>query len=234
VLVDAASVGAVTGYTFAPVSANHTIAASFADVTPPTVTVTSPVGGETWVPGSQHAVTWSASDAAGVDSVRIELSWHGATGPWETLVSGIADTGSWDWTLPMVTSDSALIRVSAWDPSLGTASATSDSVFHVRDPNVGVGDARGHVLALAAPAPNPARDGTRLRFSLPAAGHARIEVLDLAGRRVWGAAGGFAAGTHALSWDGTREDGSRVGAGLYFVRLTSAAGVRTQRLVLMR
>ena len=99
-------------------------------------------------------------------------------GPWTTLASGLADTGSWDWTLPLVASDSAMVRVSAWDPSQSMGSDVSDSLFRVRDPNVGVGDARGRVFALAVPAPNPARDGTRLRFSLATAGHARLEVLE--------------------------------------------------------
>lgn len=86
-------------------------------------------------------------------------------------------------------------------------------------------------LALAPPTPNPSDGPTRLAFTLPEAGPARIEVLDLAGRRVAMESGSFAAGTHAWTWDGRGFDRSRVLAGVYFARLVTDQGVRTRRLV---
>jgi hypothetical protein len=87
------------------------------------------------------------------------------------------------------------------------------------------------VLALARPTPNPTFGIATLGFSLPLAGRARVEVIDAAGRRVAGTAGEFAAGRHLWRWDGTLVDGSRAHAGLYFVRLTTPFGDRTERLV---
>src|SRR5262249_55737405 len=58
--VDGGGVTASSSYTFTSVTANHTIAATFADAAAPSVTVTSPNGGETWKAGSAHDVTWSA------------------------------------------------------------------------------------------------------------------------------------------------------------------------------
>ncbi len=43
------------------------------DLTAPTVSLTSPNGGEDWKAGSTHALTWNASDAVGVTGV--DLAW---------------------------------------------------------------------------------------------------------------------------------------------------------------
>jgi hypothetical protein len=96
---------------------------------------------------------------------------------------------------------------------------------------VGPEGPRTLALELARPRPNPATGSMELSFTLPRAGAARIEVLDLAGRRVWSAAGSFAAGEHSLRWEGREADGSPGRAGVYFVRLVSDSGVRTARIV---
>jgi hypothetical protein len=90
----------------------------------------------------------------------------------------------------------------------------------------GVADA-GRVW-LAGGSPNPfGPDGTTvLRFVLPRAGDARLEVFDAMGRRVSTVlARKMPAGPGSASWDGRDDDGREVGAGLYFYRL-SALGER--------
>jgi flagellar hook assembly protein FlgD len=56
-------------------------------------------------------------------------------------------------------------------------------------------------------------------------------VLDAGGRRIAALDGTFGAGRHQWQWDGRLAGGSRVSAGLYFVRLTTPYGDRVQRLV---
>lgn len=101
--------------------------------------------------------------------------------------------------------------------------------FDVRDVTaVGEGAARG--LALAPPAPNPLARDSRIAFTLPAPGDARLEVLDVGGRRVarW-EAGGLAAGGHAVAWEALA--GARaLPAGLYFVRLAAGGESRVRRV----
>ena len=213
--------------------ANTSVTATFVDATAPSVTVTAPNGGEIWDLGTTPIVTWTAGDNVGVDSVMIEVSLDGIDGPWSVVASGWPNTGSYDWTLPLFPSSRALIRVTAWDAALASASDASDSLFRLRDPSLGVAGHDRSVLELAAPAPNPARGGTMLRFSLASAAAIRLEVLDLAGRRVWAHAGEYDAGGHAVRWDGVGSRSERPGAGLYFVRLVTPAGTRLQRLVLM-
>jgi hypothetical protein len=60
VAVDGLSVGAVTSYTFASLSADHTIAASFAADAVTTATVTWPNGGESLPAGIPITVTWTS------------------------------------------------------------------------------------------------------------------------------------------------------------------------------
>jgi len=58
-----------------------------------------------------------------------------------------------------------------------------------------------------------------LVLGLPSAGRARIEVFDLAGRRVRTLLDGErAAGRHAIVWDGRDDGGNAVGGGLYLLR----------------
>ena len=80
-------------------------------------------------------------------------------------------------------------------------------------------------------APNPSRDGATLAFSLPAPAPARIDVNELAGRRVWTTTGDFAAGPQGVRWQGRDAAGARVAPGVYFARLTAPWGTRVTRVL---
>jgi hypothetical protein len=99
---------------------------------------------------------------------------------------------------------------------------------------LGVGD---HLagFALAPSWPNPARGSARIAFSLPASGHAKLRVYDLAGARVRTLVDGqLAAGQNSALWDGRDDGGNIVRAGAYFYRLEFAGRALTQRLILMK
>lgn len=101
---------------------------------------------------------------------------------------------------------------------------------------VGVGPApvTPAALELAAPWPNPARDGATLRFAMPRPGAASLALHDVSGRRVRVLVRGEQpAGEQRVRWDGRDQSGRSCPPGLYFVRLATADGVRTARLVLM-
>ncbi|MFN8587748.1 MAG: alpha-amylase family glycosyl hydrolase [Candidatus Eisenbacteria bacterium] len=90
-------------------------------------------------------------------------------------------------------------------------------------------------LELARPFPNPTRTGASLAFGLPRDGHVRLTVHDLAGRLVRTLADGeYAAGRHALAWDGADASGRDAGAGLYFVRLSAGGEDRVVKLTRLR
>ncbi len=85
-------------------------------------------------------------------------------------------------------------------------------------------------VSLAAIGPNPFNPRATLEAGLARGGRARLEILDLRGRRVAMLVDApLAAGRHRYVWQ-TAGDAS----GVYVARLTADGGVATRRLVLLR
>jgi hypothetical protein len=216
-------------------SAISASAFTIADLTAPVVTLQSPIGGESFTAGTTQNVTWTASDNVAVDSVNVDYSSNGLAGPWQPVAHGLANTGSFVWTVPSEATDSAAVRVTAIDSSANLASATSDSTFHIASDLTGVPGGAGARFALYAAVPSPSRGATSLRFSLAEPGNATLEVFNLSGRRVWGLAQpGLSAGAHAIAWSGVSDAGAALPSGIYFVRLTAGARVAEGKLVVLR
>ena len=207
---------------------------TIADQTSPLVTLTSPNGGEHFPASSSQSVTWTASDNVGVDSVNVDFSIHGAAGPWQPIQHGLPNVGSLSWTVPNTPSDSAAILVTAFDHAQNQGGDPSDGVFQIES-NVTAVESAVPQFALHPAVPSPTRGKTQLRFSLAVAGPVQLDVIDLAGRRVWSAAQpSLDAGEHSIVWPGLREGGSPAGTGIYFVRLASREKSVTIKLVLLR
>lgn len=89
--------------------------------------------------------------------------------------------------------------------------------------------------ALAAPYPNPFNGQVILRYQVARPGPVRLEVFDLAGRRVQTLADGYhAAGPYQVCWRGTRGAASSVASGTYLVRMRSAAGLEVRKVLLLK
>jgi hypothetical protein len=101
------------------------------DVTPPTVTVTSPAGGESWAAASSHNITWTATDDVIVANVSIALSTDGgATFP-TAVATGIANSGTFAWSVPVNLTSTARIRVRALDGAGNVGSDSSHANFSI-------------------------------------------------------------------------------------------------------
>lgn len=86
-----------------------------------------------------------------------------------------------------------------------------------------------------AVSPNPFNPQTTLSFKLERGASARLEIFDLAGRRVRTlAAGTLAAGRHELRWDGRDQAGRAVPSGTYLGRLRTPGGEALARMQLVR
>jgi predicted lipoprotein with Yx(FWY)xxD motif len=84
-------------------------------------------------------------------------------------------------------------------------------------------------FALDPVRPNPSRGGAlTVRFSLPTAAPARLELLDVAGRRI--ASREVDSGQHTLDLGA----GQHLAPGLYLVRLTQGANTRVTRVAVLR
>jgi hypothetical protein len=90
-------------------------------------------------------------------------------------------------------------------------------------------------VSLEAARPNPSSVSASLRFALARAGHARLQLVDVSGRRVRTLVdGAVGAGPHEAVWDGRAEDGGLAPAGLYWARLEADGAVCTRRVVRLR
>jgi FlgD Ig-like domain/Proprotein convertase P-domain len=92
------------------------------------------------------------------------------------------------------------------------------------------------LVAWLAPAqPNPVRaNGTEIRFALPTATDAALEIFDVSGRRVRTLVDGrLQAGTHSERWNGRDAAGRPVASGVYLYRLRAGAFEATRRVVVV-
>ncbi len=94
----------------------------------PTLTLTSPNGGESWLMQSTQTITWTSTGT--IDSVEIEFSSDtGAT--WSAVEASVINNGNYVWTVPATPTSTALVRIS--DTADGIPSDSSDSVFTIED-----------------------------------------------------------------------------------------------------
>ena len=91
------------------------------------------------------------------------------------------------------------------------------------------------VFTLHQNQPNPFNPATTIRFELPSAGDVRLEIYDVAGRRVATLLdGSFEAGQHAATWRGQSDAGHSVSSGLYFYRLSGTGFSKTRKMLLLQ
>src|SRR5205085_6109885 len=94
------------------------------DTVAPTVTLTKPNGGETFIIGSQDTVRWNAADNFGVIAVDLEYSINNGTN-WTPIVSGLVNNGKYLWLIPNSASGTAKVRVTAHDSQNVTLDASN-------------------------------------------------------------------------------------------------------------
>jgi hypothetical protein len=82
--------------------------------------------------------------------------------------------------------------------------------------------------------PNPFSASTRVSITTPSKQDVVVGIYDASGRRVRAFKAASVEGEYAVAWDGTDARGVRVPSGVYFVRVSSRAGVVVARLVLIR
>lgn len=87
----------------------------------PSITVTSPNGGESWASGSSHNITWTNSAFSG--NVDILLSSNSGSSFPTTLFSNIVNTGSQSWNISQGAGANYRVRVQA----AGGGSPSDDS-----------------------------------------------------------------------------------------------------------
>ena len=97
--------------------------------TGPSITVTSPNGGEYWEPGTSHSITWSSSDAG--SNVIIYLYKNDVS--YSTIVSPTANDGSYTWSISSSQSESDYYQVKIVDYYDSGVYDLSDDYFTVEE-----------------------------------------------------------------------------------------------------
>jgi len=92
----------------------------------PTLTMTSPNGGEVWIVNSLHNITWTYSDFTG--NVKLEYSTDSGSN-WTAINASAANTGTYPWTVPNAPSRFCRVRVS--DASDGAPADMSNADFEI-------------------------------------------------------------------------------------------------------
>jgi len=201
------------------------------DLTPPVAALTSPTGGESWLAGTGHAITWAASDDGEVSGVDLALSTDGGATYPTVIAAGLVNTGAFAWTVPASFTAHARVRVTAHDGGGNTASDASPADFAVGG-SVGVanGDPR---FALSPVLPDPVRAATHFEFELPEAMPLHLGVYDVQGReRGVVADGTYPAGRRGVDWNVSSQGG--LTPGLYFLRLTAPGHMLARRFMVVR
>ena len=84
--------------------------------------------------------------------------------------------------------------------------------------------------------PNPFNPTTEVRYSLPAAGPAVVEVYTVQGALVKTLADSphMAAGAYSVSWNGLDNEDRSVSSGIYFVKVRTEGGSKSAKMVMLR
>jgi hypothetical protein len=135
----------------------------------------------------------------------------------------VAGVDDWSWsggtlTLSGFSGTNSVIRV-AW------ASMVAAEPFEASAGDLWLGPGR----------PNPFGAGTMTEYVLPTAGPVRLEIFDVAGRRVRVLQEGVrTAGHHHIAWDGLDETGEAAASGIYWLRLAFDGDSRVRKVVKIR
>lgn len=129
--------------------------------------------------------------------------------------------------------------VQAVDPSYTGSAFSSEGTFTIVQSGQGTSidtESEPVRFALDAPRPNPSSGPVSLSYHLPSALNVRISIYDVLGRQIKVIADGRRpAGSHQARWDGRSSEGTAVGAGVYFCRITTEDGrQRTRTLSIIR
>lgn len=208
---------------------------SWPDVTPPTIALTGPNGGETFPVGSSALITWEADDDVGIDHFDLYYSTdYGASYP-ETIATGQSGrTYSYNWVIPDVPNESARVRVVARDAAGLASYDDSDGDFTISDPGSGVDEAP-RTLALRQNIPNPFNPMTHIAYSIPSRAHVRLTVYDVNGRVVRGLVDrDLGADDYTVVWDGKTDSGAAAASGIYFYRLLADDRELERKMILLR
>lgn len=193
-------------------------------------------GSQAWTSGGvvPTSLAFSRSDASGG---VVQLEWFGAGAVFTSASVERSEQGRGEWTaIAEIESDaSGFFRFRDEEAVAGHSYGYRVAVFAdgalMRTAPFWIAVPERTVLALSAPEPNPARTALQVTFTLAGGSVAKLELLDVAGRRVqqW-ALDGLAAGAYTRRF----APAGHVAPGVYALRLSEGGRSVTRRVALVR
>ncbi len=208
-------------------SVNDISDATFTILAGPMVTVTAPNGGESWLAGTDHNITWTRQV---VSQVKIEYSTDNGSVWIDVVATTPAVFGFYNWTIPNTPSTQCLVRLS--DANNAAINDVSDNAFTIEEA-VSVNDLKSGIpeeYALNQNYPNPFNPSTKIRFDLPNQEQVIIDVFNQIGEKVTTILNSnLSAGYYEVEFDARN-----LPSGLYFYRILSGNFAETKKMVLMK
>jgi hypothetical protein len=170
---------------------------------------------------------------AGDAAVDLFLSRTGPAGPYEPVVTGFQNSGSFDWTVTGPSTEEAYLKVVVYDSQCRAGSDVSDSAFSIITPTgIRIGDLSG--LAVEMLSSNPLQGAANFRLSVPRPMRIRGVIYDVLGREVAVVASGtYPPGHHILTWN-VETSRKEVPSGVYFLKLEADGRQFSRKIVLVR
>ena len=207
----------------------------------PNIKVTSPNGGEHWLMGFQHDITWTSNN---VDSVKIELSLHNSL-LWYTVIESTPSDGIYEWTVqaPQTSWD---CRIKITDISDSTITDVSDTTFVidtfplVEDSTNSFGPTE---FSLIQNYPNPFNPTTKIKYYIPPVEtrdhvSVQLKVFDVLGNEIATLVDEEKpAGTYEVEFNSANlpsPQGSALTSGLYFYQLKTGSFNETKKMLLIK
>jgi hypothetical protein len=198
------------------------------------ITVLTPNGGEVWVIGEFHFITWD-------DNLNGNVAIYLFKGDQLVLIIDSSDPsdGSFLWTIPSNIQPGFDYKIKIASRDNGNIYDLSDDEFTITDASVVEELYSGipNTYQLIQNYPNPFNPRTTIYYALPEAGEAELIIYDILGNAVMKFVKNQAAGYHKFEFDGNDFD-----SGVYFYRLKagdpsvgSGQGfVQTKKMILIK
>ena len=203
---------------------------------PALMRISEPAPGEQWHDEENVQVKWDMVNWDILYKTKIDIKLSTDNGAnWKTIASGIANTGSYDWTISESPSDSCYIKVVDHIES----TVFSIQEFKIGSPLLAVKSNDKKIpaaFALEQNYPNPFNPVTTIRFSVPDAAsdfslnRTTLKVYDILGREVTVLVNKEQKpGYYEVQWNAGDQP-----SGIYFYRLTSGSFVQMKKAVLLK
>ena len=194
----------------------------------PSITITSPNGGEYWFMGDSVQIDWISM---GVTNVKIEVSLSDGI-DWIILAESVQNTGSFNWIVqaPYV----------SWNCLMKISDANDINIFDVSDSNFVIDtfptvrdSTNNNFLTefnLDQNYPNPFNPNTKIKYTVANLSQAKVNVYDVLGNEI-------VVLVNEEKKPGIYEvefNGRNLPSGIYFYKMQAGSFVETKKMILLK